>query len=116
LIFKIVSELLWIAPELLPLTSIPGCCPATQRGDVYSFGIILEEIVNRGGPYQEARQQMDVHTILHKVRQCNGFRPLIRERECPPDLLELMEKCWADNQEERPTFSTIRSNIRTIMK
>jgi len=59
---------------------------------------------------------MDVHTILHKVRQCNGFRPLIRERECPPDLLELMEKCWADNQEERPTFSTIRSNIRTIMK
>nr|XP_016928296.1 receptor-type guanylate cyclase gcy-28 isoform X1 [Drosophila suzukii] len=109
-------KLLWIAPELLPLTSIPGCCPATQRGDVYSFGIILEEIVNRGGPYQEARQQMDVHTILHKVRQCNGFRPLIRERECPPDLLELMEKCWADNQEERPTFSTIRSNIRTIMK
>nr|XP_017002067.2 receptor-type guanylate cyclase gcy-28 isoform X2 [Drosophila takahashii] len=109
-------KLLWIAPELLPLTSIPGCCPATQRGDVYSFGIILEEIVNRGGPYQEARQQMDVHTILHKVRQCSGFRPLIRERECPPDLLELMEKCWADNQEERPTFSTIRSNIRTIMK
>ncbi|XP_034654604.1 atrial natriuretic peptide receptor 1 [Drosophila subobscura] len=109
-------KLLWIAPELLPLTSIPGCCPATQRGDVYSFGIILEEIVNRGGPYQEARQQMDVHTILHKVRQCNGFRPLIRERECPPDLLELMEKCWADNQEERPAFSTIRSNIRTIMK
>nr|NP_611532.2 uncharacterized protein Dmel_CG3216, isoform D [Drosophila melanogaster]AAF46649.2 uncharacterized protein Dmel_CG3216, isoform D [Drosophila melanogaster] len=109
-------KLLWIAPELLPLTTIPGCCPATQRGDVYSFGIILEEIVNRGGPYQEARQQMDVHTILHKVRQCNGFRPLIRERECPPDLLELMEKCWADNQEERPTFSTIRSNIRTIMK
>uniref|UniRef100_A0A6P4FBR4 Guanylate cyclase n=1 Tax=Drosophila rhopaloa TaxID=1041015 RepID=A0A6P4FBR4_DRORH len=112
----VLIQLLWIAPELLPLTSIPGCCPATQRGDVYSFGIILEEIVNRGGPYQEARQQMDVHTILHKVRQCNGFRPLIRERECPPDLLELMEKCWADNQEERPTFSTIRSNIRTIMK
>ncbi|XP_030376658.1 atrial natriuretic peptide receptor 1 [Scaptodrosophila lebanonensis] len=110
-------KLLWIAPELLPMTSIPGC-PATQRGDVYSFGIILEEIVNRGGPYQEARQQMDVHTILHKVRQCEypPFRPLIRERECPPDLLVLMEKCWADNQEERPAFSTIRSNIRTIMK
>ncbi|XP_002006469.3 atrial natriuretic peptide receptor 1 isoform X2 [Drosophila mojavensis] len=112
------TKLLWIAPELLPMTSIPGC-PATQRGDVYSFGIILEEIVNRGGPYQEARQQgMDVHTILHKVRQCEypPFRPLIRERECPPDLLVLMEKCWADNQEERPAFSTIRSNIRTIMK
>ncbi len=63
---KYFSELLWVAPELLPLTIIPGT-PATQKGkifrvffrlsdfhydiiagDVYSFAIILEEIVVRG--------------------------------------------------------------------
>jgi hypothetical protein len=55
----IISEMLWVAPELLPLTDIPGH-PATQKGDVYSFSIILEEIVVRGGPYILARQFMSV--------------------------------------------------------
>lgn len=52
------SELLWIAPELLPLTVTPGI-PATQKGDVYSFGIILEEIIMRGGPFEVARQFLE---------------------------------------------------------
>jgi len=49
------TELLWVAPELLPLTIVPGT-PATQKGDVYSFAIILEEIIVRGGPYEAASQ------------------------------------------------------------
>jgi hypothetical protein len=49
------AELLWVAPELLPLTIVPGT-PATQKGDVYSFAIILEEIIVRGGPYEAASQ------------------------------------------------------------
>lgn len=57
------EELLWVAPELLPLTIIPGT-PATQKGDVYSFAIILEEIVVRGGPYETARQFLDAKGAL----------------------------------------------------
>lgn len=53
-------EMLWVAPELLPLTVIPGT-PATQKGDVYSFSIILEEIITRGGPYEAARQFLEPH-------------------------------------------------------
>lgn len=41
------------------MTFLPGT-PATQKGDVYSFAIILEEIVVRGGPYETARQFLDV--------------------------------------------------------
>lgn len=51
--------MLWVAPELLPLTNIPGT-PATQKGDVYSFAIILEEIVTRGGPYESVRGYMEI--------------------------------------------------------
>lgn len=50
--------MLWVAPELLPLTVIPGT-PATQKGDVYSFAIILEEIIVRGGPFSAARQFLE---------------------------------------------------------
>lgn len=50
---------------MIPLTVTPGSI-ATQKGDVYSFAIILEEIVIRGGPYDIARtymssQEVDYH-------------------------------------------------------
>lgn len=51
--------MLWVAPELLPLTLVPGN-PATQKGDVYSFAIILEEIIVRGGPYEAARRFLEI--------------------------------------------------------
>ncbi|XP_037950406.1 receptor-type guanylate cyclase gcy-28 [Teleopsis dalmanni] len=111
------NKFLWIAPELLPLTVVPGN-PATQKGDVYSFGIILEEIVVRGGPYEAARQFMDIQTILHRVESHENppLRPFVTQRDCPSDVLDLMEKCWADSPEDRPAFSTIRSSVRLIMK
>ncbi|CAD7015387.1 unnamed protein product [Ceratitis capitata] len=111
------NKFLWIAPELLPLTVLPGN-PATQKGDVYSFAIILEEIVVRGGPYEMIRQFMDVQNILNRVEahESPPFRPFVVQRDCPPDVLDLMEKCWADNPEDRPAFATIRSTVRLIMK
>lgn len=92
--------------------------PASQKGDVYSFAIILEEIVVRGGPFETARQYMDVQSILKKVESHENppFRPLIGERECPSDILDLMEKSWLDNPDERPTFANIRTTVRLIMK
>lgn len=55
--------MLWVAPELLQDTIFPGN-PATQKGDVYSFSIILEEIVVRGGPYELARQTLSLQGTL----------------------------------------------------
>lgn len=68
------KELFWVAPELLPITIIPGT-PATQKGDVYSFAIILEEIVVRGGPYETARQFLDVHgnAYVNKIRKSKSY-------------------------------------------
>jgi hypothetical protein len=49
IVFMCVPELLWTAPELLrdPILRRTG----TQPGDVYSFGIIIQEVVLRGEPF-----------------------------------------------------------------
>ena len=40
---------LWTAPELLRMTTRP--INGTQKADVYSFAIVLQEIVFRAEPY-----------------------------------------------------------------
>uniref|UniRef100_A0A8C5NRA7 guanylate cyclase n=1 Tax=Junco hyemalis TaxID=40217 RepID=A0A8C5NRA7_JUNHY len=43
------EELLWTAPELLRDPDM--CRKGTVKGDIYSFAIILQEVVARGPPY-----------------------------------------------------------------
>lgn len=61
---------------------------------------------------------MDIIAILERVEahETTPFRPFVGQRDCPPDVLELMEKCWADNPDDRPLFATIRGTVRQIMK
>ena len=47
-------ELLWQAPELLKSTSTDDKDEnKSKEGDIYSFGIILSEIITREDPYAD---------------------------------------------------------------
>ena len=47
--FAFYRDQLWTAPELLRMTTRP--INGTQKADVYSFAIILQEIMFRAEPY-----------------------------------------------------------------
>ena len=57
-----MSKSLWRAPELLRDDRL---IKGSQKGDVYSFGIILYEIFGRQGPYGETLVQPE--EIVHQV-------------------------------------------------
>ena len=71
---------LWRAPELLRDERI-AC---TQKGDVYSFGIILYEIFGRSGPFGEIL--MPPEDIINQVRYPNEIVGYMR-----PDIEALKD-------------------------
>lgn len=60
---------------------------------------------------------MNLQIISHVIAcETPAFRPEVTPRDCPADILSLMEKCWNEIPDERPSFHTIRGTIRGIMK
>ncbi|XP_059405769.1 atrial natriuretic peptide receptor 2-like [Carassius carassius] len=110
------AKKLWTAPELLIYDRHPP--QGTQKGDVFSFGIILQEIALRNGPFYVEGMDLSPKEIIQKVR--NGQKPYFRpttdnSRHCE-ELTILMEGCWAEDPAERPDFSHIKIFIAKFNK
>ncbi|XP_046355745.2 atrial natriuretic peptide receptor 1-like [Haliotis rufescens] len=105
-------ECLWKAPEVLRDTKSKG----SQPGDVYSFGIILQEIITREAPFFEETDTIGVDGVLHKVKRGGvpSFRPKIAVADSMRDLAILMETCWEEDPGRRPHFHAIRKALKTL--
>ena len=93
----------WTAPEVLRAQRY--CASA----DVYSFGIIAWECVTRADPYGV----MPPFQVIFAVGT-QGARPPI-PRDCPPELSALIQACWHEQPDERPTFKEVAERIGGIM-
>ncbi|PKK68127.1 kinase-like protein [Rhizophagus irregularis] len=67
----------------------------TKAADIYSFGIIMWEILTGERPYKD--QPHDIH-LAFKI--LDGLRPTIPEGT-PDNYRNLMQKCWHKNLTER---------------
>lgn len=62
---------------------------------------------------------MPVAEVVSRVKahESPPLRPVVSAgRDCPEALLDLMERCWADSPDDRPSFENIRGEVRRIMK
>ncbi|XP_077366260.1 tyrosine-protein kinase fynb isoform X4 [Festucalex cinctus] len=87
----------WTAPE----AALYG--KFTIKSDVWSFGILLTELVTKGRvPYPG----MNNREVLEQVDR--GYR-MPCPQDCPISLHELMLQCWKKDAEERPTFEYLQA-------
>ncbi|XP_069482876.1 atrial natriuretic peptide receptor 2 [Ambystoma mexicanum] len=114
--YALYAKKLWTAPELLRRGRPPP--QGTQKGDIYSFSIILQEIALRNGPFYIDGMDLSPKEIVQKVR--NGqkpyFRPSIDTGLHSEELAILMDRCWAEDPLDRPEFSQIKMYIRKFNK
>uniref|UniRef100_A0A670ZD63 Tyrosine-protein kinase n=1 Tax=Pseudonaja textilis TaxID=8673 RepID=A0A670ZD63_PSETE len=91
----------WTAPEAL------SCGCYSIKSDVWSFGILLYEIMTRGqNPYP------GMGTRAQSLVQ-NGFQMHCPPR-CPPVMYSLMCQCWNLDPNQRPDFQNIRELLRNF--
>ncbi|XP_071806512.1 uncharacterized protein [Asterias amurensis] len=80
----------------------------TTKSDVWSFGVLLWEIVTLGArPYPT----MSAKLMLKQLRI--GFR-MPQPTHCQGELYEMMLKCWEEEPDRRPTFEVIADELRQL--
>ncbi len=104
-----------------------------MKGDVYSYGIILQEIQLRNGPFYLRDRELRPAgkwnlfwnyfwklnfclDIVESVKSGSLLRPTIEAGECNIEISQLMKRCWLEDSNERPDFTDIRQVMRRINK
>uniref|UniRef100_A0A3P9LXL3 Hepatocyte growth factor receptor n=1 Tax=Oryzias latipes TaxID=8090 RepID=A0A3P9LXL3_ORYLA len=80
----------------------------TTKSDVWSFGVLLWELMTRGAPPYSDVNSFDITVFLLQGRR------LLQPEFCPDPLYTVMVECWHPKPERRPSFSELVSRISAI--
>ncbi|CAM9939155.1 unnamed protein product, partial [Laminaria digitata] len=81
---------------------------STYASDVYSFGIVIWEVLSRQLPWAAATHPKEIYirVVLKNVRP--GF-----PEEAPERIAEVARACWAGEPGDRPTFSAVLEAMKS---
>lgn len=91
----------WMAPESLVISEY------TTKSDVWSFGVVLWELMTRGHvPYGDLPL-----SCFHHLEMLGRGDRLPQPYYCPREIYQIMSSCWEWEKGARPNFGDIISEI-----
>lgn len=81
----------------------------TTKSDVWSFGVLLWELLTRGAPPYPHMDTYNLTNFLVKGRR------LPQPEYCPDSLYKVMQHCWAADPAARPTFGMLVGEVKRLV-
>ena len=105
---RAVETPMWLSPEIL--------CGGKYSldSDVFAFGIILYEMVERKLPYEnfDFRFLNQLEEEIISGKRCD----ISKIEESNPKISQLISNCWHQNPEKRPNFIQVMKELLKISK
>lgn len=98
---EVIGTPAYIAPEIWVSSSY------SKSSDVYAFAFLVYEILSNVSPFQG----MDSYQIMYKI-SVSKYRPHLDD-SISPAFKNLIEKCWDENPDHRPTFDEILNDLKS---
>lgn len=101
-----VDNPVWLAPEVLREEEY------TEKADVYSFGVILYELLTRQQYFGDFKFLSDIEEKI-----IAGHRPAIPEGpeyQRVPEYIQVIKDCWVGDSTKRPTLEQVYKRLRDI--
>ncbi|KAL6193635.1 hypothetical protein ACLB2K_034719 [Fragaria x ananassa] len=94
----------WMAPEVLRNE------PSDEKSDVYSYGVILWELVTEKIPWDNLNSMQVIGAV--------GFmnQRLEIPKDIDPQWISLIESCWHSDPALRPTFQELLEKLRDLQR
>eukprot|EP00013_Stygamoeba_regulata_P007636 CAMPEP_0177642190 /NCGR_PEP_ID=MMETSP0447-20121125/7455_1 /TAXON_ID=0 /ORGANISM="Stygamoeba regulata, Strain BSH-02190019" /LENGTH=994 /DNA_ID=CAMNT_0019144333 /DNA_START=143 /DNA_END=3127 /DNA_ORIENTATION=+ len=92
------GDVAWRAPETY-------VSEFTEKSDVYSYGMLVWELVARQKPYAGLNHKQKMRAVRE------GLRPVL-PRNCP--LSGLISACWNPDPEKRPALSDVLTELQQL--
>ncbi|XP_029474582.1 tyrosine-protein kinase SYK isoform X2 [Rhinatrema bivittatum] len=90
----------WYAPECINFFKF------SSKSDVWSFGVLMWEAFSYGQKPYKGMKGNEVSQMIEI-----GLR-MDAPANCPPEIYNIMKRCWTYNLEDRPGFTQVELKLR----
>ncbi|KAG7323847.1 hypothetical protein KOW79_013549 [Hemibagrus wyckioides] len=103
------GSVLWMAPEVIRMKDNN---PYSFQSDVYSYGIVLYELMTGELPYSDISSRDQIIFMVGRGYLSPDLSKLYKS--CPKAMKRLVADCIKKSKEERPLFPQILSSIELL--
>ncbi|KAJ0979947.1 hypothetical protein J5N97_015421 [Dioscorea zingiberensis] len=94
----------WMAPEVLRSE------PSDEKSDVYSYGVILWELVTEKIPWENLNAMQVIGAVGFKNQR------LEMPKDLDPQWESIIQSCWHSDPHRRPSFEELLEKIKDLQR